>query len=273
MASDKWNEMLSSAKTNFTWLNTINDGPSPVICPEDAHGEIDLTSELDSVFAKLQKNIKRLQYRVNLVDSINRKLFGALILQYLKTSADNFADEWTKAEKTANDMERENQRLRIENSRLAKEASRANRKSTVELGRDEFVGGWHGIDRAGRRTEGVEYCTAPYRVVGTITQHLSAIAVVRGTETIFAMASQHFVATAPSQDTIFNSLLEGIRAYSWRILWAGTGRIWSGKHLRHRIDRAGRRTEGVQYCTVPYRVVGRAPRTGAVLLQLPGSPR
>jgi hypothetical protein len=46
MASDKWNEMLSSAKTNFTWLNTINDGPPPIICPDDAHGEIDLTSEL-----------------------------------------------------------------------------------------------------------------------------------------------------------------------------------------------------------------------------------
>lgn len=46
MALDKWNEMLSSAKTNFTWLNTINDGPSPIICLDDAHGEIDLTSEL-----------------------------------------------------------------------------------------------------------------------------------------------------------------------------------------------------------------------------------
>jgi hypothetical protein len=46
MALDKWNEMLSSAKTNFTWLNTINDGPSPIICLDDAHGEIDTTSEL-----------------------------------------------------------------------------------------------------------------------------------------------------------------------------------------------------------------------------------
>ncbi|KFY46732.1 hypothetical protein V494_00355 [Pseudogymnoascus sp. VKM F-4513 (FW-928)] len=129
MASDKWNEMLSSAKTNFTWLNTINDGPSPIICPDDAHGEIDLTSELDSVFAKLQKNIKRLQCIVG--RPINSKRINKLR-----------SYEWTKAEKTANDMERENQRLRIENSRLAKEASRANRKSTVELGRDEFVGGW-----------------------------------------------------------------------------------------------------------------------------------
>ncbi|KFY18060.1 hypothetical protein V492_00174 [Pseudogymnoascus sp. VKM F-4246] len=97
MASDKWNEMLRSAKTNFIWLDTINDGPSPVICPDDAHGEINLTSELMS---------------------------------------------GQRPKKTANDMERENQQLRIENSRLAKEASRANRKSTVELGRDEFVGGW-----------------------------------------------------------------------------------------------------------------------------------
>ncbi|OBT83106.1 hypothetical protein VE02_09053 [Pseudogymnoascus sp. 03VT05] len=143
MASDKWNEMLSSANTNFTWLNTINDGPSPIICPDDAHGEIDLTSELDSVFAKLQKNIKRLQNRINFVDSINRKLYGGWISPYLKTSADIICtDEWTKAEKTANDIERENQQLRIENSRLVKEASRANRKSTVELVRDEFVGGW-----------------------------------------------------------------------------------------------------------------------------------
>ncbi|KFY95105.1 hypothetical protein V500_02948 [Pseudogymnoascus sp. VKM F-4518 (FW-2643)] len=126
MASDKWNEILNSAGTSFTWLNTINDGPSPIICPDDAHGEVDLTSELDSVFAKLQKNIKRLQNRINFVDSINRKLY----------------DEWTKAEMTANDIERENQQLRIENSRLVKEASRANRKSTVELVRDEFVGGW-----------------------------------------------------------------------------------------------------------------------------------
>jgi hypothetical protein len=46
MASAKWNEMLSSAETNFTWLNTINKGPSPIICPYDTHGEMDLTSEL-----------------------------------------------------------------------------------------------------------------------------------------------------------------------------------------------------------------------------------
>ncbi|OBT70591.1 hypothetical protein VF21_10424 [Pseudogymnoascus sp. 05NY08] len=85
MASDKWNAMFSSAKTNFTWLNTINDGPSPIICPDDAHGEIDLTSALDSGFATLQKNIKRLQNHANFVDSINRKLYGALITLYLKT--------------------------------------------------------------------------------------------------------------------------------------------------------------------------------------------
>ncbi|KFY95101.1 hypothetical protein V500_02952 [Pseudogymnoascus sp. VKM F-4518 (FW-2643)] len=109
MASDKWSEMLSSATANFTWLNTINDGPSPIIYRDDAHGEIDLTSELDSVFAKLQKNIKRLQYRINFVDSINRKLYGALILPYLKTSADiTCTDEWRKADKAANDIEREN---------------------------------------------------------------------------------------------------------------------------------------------------------------------
>ncbi|OBT45553.1 hypothetical protein VE00_05055 [Pseudogymnoascus sp. WSF 3629] len=99
MASDKWNEMLSSTETNFTWLNTINDGPSPIICPDDIHGEMDLTSELDSVFAKLQKNIKLLQNRISFVDSINRKLY----------------DEWIKTEKAASDIERENQQLRIEN--------------------------------------------------------------------------------------------------------------------------------------------------------------
>jgi hypothetical protein len=46
MASDKWNEIISSAETNFTWLNTINDGPSPIMCPDDTHGEIDITSEI-----------------------------------------------------------------------------------------------------------------------------------------------------------------------------------------------------------------------------------
>ncbi|OBT70747.1 hypothetical protein VF21_10182 [Pseudogymnoascus sp. 05NY08] len=102
MASDKWNEILNSAGTSFTWLNTINDGPSPIICPDDARGEMDLTSEIDLVFVKLQKNIKLLQNRISWVDSINRKLY----------------DEWIKAEKAANDIERENQQLRIENSRL-----------------------------------------------------------------------------------------------------------------------------------------------------------
>lgn len=111
------------------------------------------------MFAKLQKNIKRLQSivgvglqtvslltnldRVNFVDLINRKLYSALIIPHLKTSTDTICiDEWRKAEKTANDIERENQQLRIENSRLVREATRANRKSTVELVRDEFVGGW-----------------------------------------------------------------------------------------------------------------------------------
>ncbi|KFY98951.1 hypothetical protein V500_01499 [Pseudogymnoascus sp. VKM F-4518 (FW-2643)] len=112
MASAKWNEMLSSAETNFTWLNTINNGPSPIICPDDTHGEMDLTSELDSVFAKLQKNIKLLQ------------------------------NEWIKTEKAASDIERENQQLRIENSRLIREATGTNKKSTVEFDQDEFVAGW-----------------------------------------------------------------------------------------------------------------------------------
>jgi hypothetical protein len=79
---------------------------------------------------KLTNNLDR----INFVDLINRKLYGALIFLYLKTSADTICiDEWRKAEKTANDIERENQQLRIENSRLVREASRANRKSTVEL--------------------------------------------------------------------------------------------------------------------------------------------
>jgi hypothetical protein len=64
--------------------------------------------------------------RINFVDSINRKLYGALIFPYLKTSADiTCTDEWRKAEKAANDIERENQQLRIENSRLMREATRA----------------------------------------------------------------------------------------------------------------------------------------------------
>jgi hypothetical protein len=46
MALDKWNEILNSVGTSFTWLNTINDGPSLIICPDDTHGEMDLTSEL-----------------------------------------------------------------------------------------------------------------------------------------------------------------------------------------------------------------------------------
>ena len=57
-----------------------------------------------------------------------------------------------------------------------------------------------------------------------ILQPISKIRRRRRSSSMTKMASQHILATAPSQDAILNSLLEGIRAYNARIprLYVGT---------------------------------------------------